>query len=88
MDMNAPAFPPAADKAPVRRALISVFDKTGLIETAKALADLGVEIVSTGGTRAAIAAAGLAVKDVAELSSRSATSIRTLASFPKPVLIP
>ncbi|HEX7759780.1 MAG TPA: bifunctional phosphoribosylaminoimidazolecarboxamide formyltransferase/IMP cyclohydrolase [Caulobacteraceae bacterium] len=65
---SATHFPPAADKAPVRRALISVSDKTGLIETAKALAELGVELVSTGGTRAAIAAAGLAVKDVSDLT--------------------
>jgi len=64
----APDFPPAPDKAPVRRALISVSDKTGLIETAQALAALGVELVSTGGTRAAIAAAGLAVKDVSDLT--------------------
>src|SRR5258706_1986884 len=66
--MTAPAFPPAPDRAAVRRALISVSDKTGLIETAKALAGLGVELISTGGTRAAIAAAGLAVKDVSELT--------------------
>jgi phosphoribosylaminoimidazolecarboxamide formyltransferase/IMP cyclohydrolase len=66
--MTAPAFPPAPDLAPVKRALISLSNKTGLIEIARALADLGVEIVSTGGTRAAIAAAGLAVKDVAELT--------------------
>jgi phosphoribosylaminoimidazolecarboxamide formyltransferase/IMP cyclohydrolase len=52
----------------VRRALISVSDKTGLVETARALAALGVELVSTGGTRKAIADAGLAVKDVAELT--------------------
>ncbi|MEO8925657.1 MAG: bifunctional phosphoribosylaminoimidazolecarboxamide formyltransferase/IMP cyclohydrolase [Caulobacteraceae bacterium] len=66
--MTAPAFPPAPDQVPVRRALISVSDKTGLIEIARALTDLGVEIVSTGGTRAAIAAAGLAVKDVSALT--------------------
>jgi phosphoribosylaminoimidazolecarboxamide formyltransferase / IMP cyclohydrolase len=64
----APAFPPAADAAPVKRALISVFDKTGLVEVARDLTALGVELVSTGGTRAAIAAAGLAVKDVADLT--------------------
>src|SRR5580698_1021257 len=64
----APPFPPAADSAPVRRALISVFDKTGLVDIARDLAGLGVELVSTGGTRAAIAAAGLAVKDIAELT--------------------
>jgi phosphoribosylaminoimidazolecarboxamide formyltransferase/IMP cyclohydrolase len=64
----APAFPPAADLAPVKRALLSVSDKTGLVDMARALAALGVELVSTGGTRAAIAAAGLAVKDVSELT--------------------
>jgi phosphoribosylaminoimidazolecarboxamide formyltransferase/IMP cyclohydrolase len=66
--MPAPAFPQAPDRAAVRRALISVSDKTGLIDTATALAALGVELVSTGGTRAAIAAAGLPVKDVADLT--------------------
>src|SRR5215217_5123981 len=64
----APDYPAAPDRAPIRRALISVSDKTGLIEAAQALAALGVELVSTGGTRAAIAAAGLAVKDVSELT--------------------
>ncbi|HTK36113.1 MAG TPA: bifunctional phosphoribosylaminoimidazolecarboxamide formyltransferase/IMP cyclohydrolase [Caulobacteraceae bacterium] len=64
----APAFPPAPDRVAVRRALISVSDKTGLVEAARALAAAGVELVSTGGTRAAIAAAGLAVKDVSELT--------------------
>ncbi|MDQ2859130.1 MAG: bifunctional phosphoribosylaminoimidazolecarboxamide formyltransferase/IMP cyclohydrolase [Pseudomonadota bacterium] len=59
---------PAPDLAAVRRALISVSDKTGLVETARALVDLDVEIVSTGGTRGAIAAAGLAVRDVSELT--------------------
>jgi phosphoribosylaminoimidazolecarboxamide formyltransferase/IMP cyclohydrolase len=64
----APQFPPASDPAPVKRALISVFDKTGLTDIARDLAALGVELVSTGGTRAAIAAAGLPVKDIAELT--------------------
>jgi phosphoribosylaminoimidazolecarboxamide formyltransferase/IMP cyclohydrolase len=64
----APDFPPAPDRVAVKRALISVSDKTGLIETAKALADLGVELVSTGGTKKAIADAGLAVKDVSDLT--------------------
>jgi phosphoribosylaminoimidazolecarboxamide formyltransferase/IMP cyclohydrolase len=66
--MTAPDLPEAPDLVPVRRALISVSDKTGLEDAARALASLGVELVSTGGTRAAIAAAGLAVKDVAELT--------------------
>ena len=64
----APDYPAAPDLAPVRRALISVSDKAGLIEAARALADMGVELVSTGGTRAAIAAAGLPVKDVSDLT--------------------
>ena len=64
----APDFPPAPDKVPVRRALISVSDKTGLIEASKQLAALGVELVSTGGTRKAIADAGLPVKDISDLT--------------------
>jgi len=64
----APPFPPAPDRALIKRALISVYDKTGLVEAAAALVELGVELVSTGGTRAAIAAAGLPVKDVTELT--------------------
>ena len=59
---------PAPDLVPVRRALLSVFDKTGLIDFAKALAAAGVELVSTGGTAKAIAGAGLAVRDVSELT--------------------
>ena len=65
---SAPDFPPAPDKITPRRALISVSDKTGLVEAAQALHDAGVELVSTGGTRSAIAAAGLPVRDVAELT--------------------
>jgi phosphoribosylaminoimidazolecarboxamide formyltransferase/IMP cyclohydrolase len=56
------------DRLPLRRALISVSDKTGLDVFARALAERGVEIVSTGGTRAALAAAGIAVRDVADLT--------------------
>ncbi|HEY4203980.1 MAG TPA: bifunctional phosphoribosylaminoimidazolecarboxamide formyltransferase/IMP cyclohydrolase [Xanthobacteraceae bacterium] len=52
----------------VTRALLSVSDKTGLIEFAKALAGHGVELVSTGGTAKAIAAAGLKVSDVSDLT--------------------
>src|ERR1700704_6117678 len=50
------------------RALISVSDKTGLIDFARALAGHGVELVSTGGTRKALADAGLAVIDVSALT--------------------
>ncbi len=64
----APDFPPAPDLVKVRRALISVSDKTGLVEAAKALAAMGVELVSTGGTRKAIADAGVPVKDISDLT--------------------
>ncbi len=66
--MSAPQFPPAPDQVRPRRALISVSDKTGLIAAGEALAALGVEIVSTGGTRAALAGAGLTVLDVSDLT--------------------
>src|SRR5579864_5204197 len=52
----------------VTRALLSVSDKTGLVEFARALALHGVELISTGGTARAIAEAGLKVKDVSELT--------------------
>ncbi len=52
----------------VTRALISVSDKTGLVDFARALAARGIELVSTGGTAKAIAAAGLKVRDVSELT--------------------
>ncbi|GAB0115073.1 bifunctional phosphoribosylaminoimidazolecarboxamide formyltransferase/IMP cyclohydrolase [Acidisoma sp. C75] len=54
------------DRLPVRRALISVSDKTGLIPFAQALAATGAEILSTGGTAKALRDAGIAVKDVSE----------------------
>ena len=65
----APAFPPAPDRVKPRRALLSLSDKTGLEEVGRRLHALGVELISTGGTRAALAAAGLAVRDVAELTN-------------------
>src|SRR5450759_3300089 len=52
----------------VTRALLSVSDKSGLIEFARALAGHGIELVSTGGTAKAIAGAGLKVRDVSELT--------------------
>ena len=52
----------------VTRALLSVSDKSGLIEFARALAGQGIELVSTGGTAKAIAAAGLKVTDVSDLT--------------------
>jgi len=59
---------PAPDRVGIRRALLSVSDKTGLIELARELVRHNVELVSTGGTRKAIADAGLPVVDVAEVT--------------------
>ena len=56
------------DLSPVRRALISVSDKTGLVAFATALAGMGVELLSTGGTARALRGAGLAVRDVADVT--------------------
>jgi phosphoribosylaminoimidazolecarboxamide formyltransferase/IMP cyclohydrolase len=56
------------DKVPIKRALISVSDKTGLLELAKALAAAGVEIVSTGSTAKTISAAKIAVTEVSAVT--------------------
>ena len=56
------------DLAPLRRALLSVSDKTGLLDLARALADRGVELLSTGGSAAALRDAGLTVHDVADVT--------------------
>jgi len=48
----------------VQRALISVFDKTGIVEFAKRLAKLKIEILSTGGTAKLLREAGIPVRDV------------------------
>ncbi len=52
----------------IRRALLSVSDKTGLLELARGLASFNVELISTGGTRKTLADAGLAVRDIAEVT--------------------
>ena len=57
-----------SDLTPVRRALISVSDKTGLAERAKRLADAGVELLSTGGTLQALRDAGLEARDVSDIT--------------------
>src|SRR5262245_23850870 len=54
----------------VRRALVSVSDKTGVTDFAKALAALGIEILSTGGTAAALREAGIEVTDVSEFTGQ------------------
>ncbi len=56
------------DTSPIRRALVSVYDKTGLESLARALHDAGVEIVSTGSTALTIAAAGVPVTPVEEVT--------------------
>ena len=53
---------------PIRRALLSVSDKTGIVDLGRALADKGVELVSTGGTAKALRDAGLSVRDVSDLT--------------------
>ncbi|HWV00239.1 MAG TPA: bifunctional phosphoribosylaminoimidazolecarboxamide formyltransferase/IMP cyclohydrolase, partial [Devosia sp.] len=53
---------------PIKRALLSVFDKTGMEDFAKELARLGVELVSTGGTARLIAGTGAAVRDISDLT--------------------
>jgi len=57
-----------AEIKPIRRALLSVTDKTGLVDFAKALSSFGVELISTGGTARALRDAGLTVKDISELT--------------------
>ena len=62
----------ATDRRPIRRALLSVFDKTGIVELATALAETGAEIVSTGSTAATVRDAGIAV-----------TEVETVTGFPE-----
>jgi phosphoribosylaminoimidazolecarboxamide formyltransferase/IMP cyclohydrolase len=70
--MSGPSHDPAdyrhRDAIPIERALISVSDKTGLVELAAALVGAGVEIVSTGSTAKTIAAAGMPVTEVAAVT--------------------
>src|ERR671912_25454 len=58
----------STDRQPIRRALLSVSDKSGLLPLARALADAGVELLSTGGTARTLRDAGLAVRDVSDLT--------------------
>ncbi|MBU3691878.1 MAG: bifunctional phosphoribosylaminoimidazolecarboxamide formyltransferase/IMP cyclohydrolase, partial [Solirubrobacterales bacterium] len=55
----------------VRRALVSVSDKTGVVDFARGLAAQGVEILSTGGTASAIREAGVEVTDVSEFTGQA-----------------
>jgi phosphoribosylaminoimidazolecarboxamide formyltransferase/IMP cyclohydrolase len=56
------------DRRRAARALLSASDKTGIVEFAAALSDYGIELVSTGGTNAALTAAGLTVREVSDLT--------------------
>jgi phosphoribosylaminoimidazolecarboxamide formyltransferase/IMP cyclohydrolase len=53
---------------PIRRALLSVSDKTGLVDLARTLTELGVELISTGGTRKALIDAELPVRDISDVT--------------------
>jgi len=55
----------------IRRALLSVSDKRGIIEFARGLAELGVELVSTGGTARELEGAGIAVRAIDDLTGQS-----------------
>ncbi|MEU6125906.1 bifunctional phosphoribosylaminoimidazolecarboxamide formyltransferase/IMP cyclohydrolase [Streptomyces sp. NPDC047123] len=66
--MTAEATHTAEGQHPIRRALVSVYDKTGLEELARGLHEAGVELVSTGSTAGRIAAAGVPVTKVEELT--------------------
>jgi phosphoribosylaminoimidazolecarboxamide formyltransferase / IMP cyclohydrolase len=72
MERGTQPVSPLATVAPgevqVARALLSVSDKTGIVEFARGLADLGIEIVSTGGTARELSEAGIAVRSISELT--------------------
>ncbi|MFJ8044738.1 bifunctional phosphoribosylaminoimidazolecarboxamide formyltransferase/IMP cyclohydrolase [Kitasatospora sp. NPDC096147] len=68
MSASSTTPPVSEDVRPIRRALISVYDKTGLEELAQGLHAAGVTIVSTGSTAGRIAAAGVPVTEVSELT--------------------
>src|ERR1044072_6112056 len=56
------------DLRPIRRALISVSDKTGIVDFARELARFNVEIISAGGTAKALRDAGIAVRDISDIT--------------------
>ncbi|HEY2161169.1 MAG TPA: bifunctional phosphoribosylaminoimidazolecarboxamide formyltransferase/IMP cyclohydrolase [Solirubrobacteraceae bacterium] len=60
--------PVTSENVRVARALLSVSDKTGIVEFARGLVDLGIEIISTGGTAGELAAAGVSVREVSDLT--------------------
>ena len=58
----------SATQTKIQRAILSVTDKTGLVEFARKLAGMGVELISTGGTAKLLRDSGVAVKDISELT--------------------
>ncbi|PEN14771.1 bifunctional phosphoribosylaminoimidazolecarboxamide formyltransferase/inosine monophosphate cyclohydrolase [Longibacter salinarum] len=66
--ISAKDLPAPEDFAPIRRALISVFDKTGVESFARRLHDMGVDIISTGGTARVLQEAGIPVTEVSEVT--------------------
>jgi phosphoribosylaminoimidazolecarboxamide formyltransferase/IMP cyclohydrolase len=60
--------PSTSENVKIARAVLSVSDKTGIVEFARGLIELGIEIVSTGGTARELSAAGVAVREVSELT--------------------
>src|SRR5437660_3861792 len=62
------SFSVSDSRRPIRRALVSVYDKTGLDELGRALSEAGVEVVSTGSTAAMLRDAGVAVTPVEQLT--------------------
>lgn len=68
MAMAAKPLPSPPDQIHIRRSLVSVSDKTGLLEFAERLARLGIELISTGGTARALSDAGLLVREVGQIT--------------------
>ena len=84
---------PSQDVRPVRRALVSVYDKTGLDELVRGLHEAGVELVSTGGSAARIDSLGIPVTRVEELTEeleahRAASGNRFFAVGPSGDVVP
>lgn len=70
-EFQAPLPDPSEALVPIRRALLSVHDKQGLLELARALASRDVELLASGGTKRALAEAGLAVREVADYTGQA-----------------
>ncbi len=58
----------SSDRSTIQRAILSVTDKTGLVDFARQLSGLGIELISTGGTAKLLRDSGIAVKDISELT--------------------